>query len=161
MTINSIFLDTNFPAIANTSISSTRLLEENLRQNQEETSLYYLKKLDLFQELVNVFMESQNEDWDGYGGKPAESSALFYSNHFINQLSPDIPTPEFGVDTDGDIAIEWDLDPRRILSIRVSRDGTLNYAGLIGHKTFFGTETLSERIPKSISQGLERVFFAE
>ena len=111
----------------------------------------------LLEELISAVGEVQEEGWDGYEARPVDPSAFGYAIQFMSGLDSSLPLPEIGVDTDGDIAFEWDYGPRRVISIRIGRDGTIHYAGLIGHEPFHGTEFLHEEIPLAISSGIERV----
>src|SRR3989304_2258532 len=107
--------------------------------------------------LEDAFAHAQERGWDGYEAAPADPGAFVYALQFLAYLPISTPLPEIAVDTDGDIAVEWDFGARRIFSVRISRDGTLNYAGLVGHTNFHGTELLREGIPSTISAGIDRV----
>lgn len=120
-------------------------------------SLLGLLKSQALQEIGNAFVLASAENWDGYQAAAANPSAFSYALTFINQLPMNYPFPEVAIDTDGEIALEWDYEPRRIFSIRIGRDGSLNYAGLLGHSSFHGAETLRDNIPFSILEGINRV----
>jgi hypothetical protein len=107
--------------------------------------------------LQEAVSEAQVEGWDGYRGRSADLGAFVYAIQFLKLLPTTTRIPEIAVDSDGDIALEWDLAPRRVFSARVSRDGTIYYAGLVNYSTFHGSEQLGEAIPKAISAGIERV----
>ena len=107
--------------------------------------------------LEHAFVHAQEHGWDGYQAAPADPWAFIYALQFLAYLPTTAPLPEIAADTDGDIAVEWDFGPRRVFSVRIGRDGTLNYAGLVGHTSFHGTELLRESIPSSILAGIERV----
>ena len=107
--------------------------------------------------LTSAFEQSQQASWDGYHARPADFSAMVYAIDLIQRLPSSLPFPEVGVDTDGHIALEWDYDPRKILSLRVAGDGTIHYAGLDGLAVFHGTEILEDGIPEPISVAIERV----
>jgi len=94
---------------------------------------------------------------DGYQALAADVSVFSYALNFINQLPINYPLPEVAIDSDGEIAFEWDYEPRRIFSIRIGRDGWLNYAGLIGHSSFHGAEFMRDSIPPEILNGIDRV----
>jgi len=111
----------------------------------------------ILEALTSAFQESDVPGWDGYGARPAQFSAMLYAIDFIQRLPPSFPIPDVGVDKDGDIALEWDYEPRRLLSIRVASDGTMHYAGLSGLAIFNGTEVLSEGIPEPVSVAIGRV----
>lgn len=107
--------------------------------------------------LMSAFGYSQTTDWDGYDALPADIGSLIYALHFMQQLPPSLPIPEVGIDPDGLIALDWDYEPRRILSVRVANDGTIHYAGLDGSAIFHGTEILREGIPEVVSTAISRV----
>lgn len=115
------------------------------------------RKRETLEALQAAFSQAQENGWDGYQSSPADINALIYALHFLNQLPSIVSSPEIAIDVDGDVAVEWDFGPRRILSVRVGRDGTLQYSGLVGHATFHGVESLRESIPGNISAGIERV----
>lgn len=107
--------------------------------------------------LQSALSGAQEDGWDGYQAKPADPDAFIYAVQLLDELPTAVPLPDVAVDSDGDIALEWDRGPRKLLSLRVSRDGTIYYAGLLGYATFHGSEQLREGIPSAISKGIERV----
>lgn len=107
--------------------------------------------------LKEAFSQAREQGWDGYEAKPADPSAFAYAVRFLNILPTDTPFPEIAIDSDGDFAFEWDRGPRRVFSVRVTRDGTIYYAGLEGASTFHGSEPFSEGIPSAVSAGVRRV----
>ena len=117
-------------------------------------------KLAAVRALRDAVIEAQDYGWDGYTAAPADPGAICYALQFLSALSHEIPLPDIAVDPDGDIALDWDLGERRIFSVRIGRDGTLNYAGLVGHSSFHGMEILREGIPKAVSAGIDRVLSA-
>lgn len=100
--------------------------------------------------LREAFRSGSADNWDGEGASSVEFTAYEYAHRLIELLPVDLPVPEIYPEPDGDLAIEWDLGKRRVLSIAVGRDGTLNYAGLFGRKKLHGVEFLGDRIPPSI-----------
>ncbi len=107
--------------------------------------------------LQSALSDTQEGGWDGYRAKPAHPDAFVYAVQFLDYLSETMPLPDIAVDSDGDIALEWDRGPRRLFSLRVSRDGTIYYAGLVDYATFHGSEQLREGVPSAISEGIGRV----
>lgn len=98
-------------------------------------------------------------NWDAEGGVAVEHGTREYARMFARALAADMPKPDdVAVDKDGDISFEWNQGPRRILSISVSRDGTLNYAGLFGPNEADGTEILlSQSLPVAAALAIRRV----
>ncbi len=92
---------------------------------------------------------------DGSGS--INRAAAAYALRFLFMLPMQMPQPEIAVDADGDIALEWDYGPRRITSVRVAGDGTINFASLLGHSTLHGSEVVYEGIPSGLKAAIERV----
>ena len=111
----------------------------------------------ILNELEAAFFEASNADWDGYQAHGADPATLSYALNFVSLLPSYFPLPEIAIDKDGEIAFDWDFEPRRIMSLRIGRDGTLNYAGLIGHSSFHGSEILRDNIPLAIYNGIKRI----
>ena len=121
------------------------------------SSLFELLKAQYIQHISRALALASRDDWDGYQAVAADVSAFSYALNFINQLPLNYPLPEVAIDSDGEIAFEWDYEPRRIFSIRIGRDGWLNYAGLIGYSSFHGAEFMRDSIPPEILNGIDRV----
>jgi len=120
-------------------------------------SLLEFLKTQVVQQIGNALTVASSDDWDGYRALAADPSAFSYAYSFISQLPINYPIPEIAIDSDGEIALEWDYDPRRIFSVRIGRDGSLNYAGLLGHSSFHGAEIMRDNIPFGILDGIDRV----
>lgn len=86
-----------------------------------------------------------------------EPSTLEYAEHFALMLPTNVSHPEVLVDDDGEFRFEWDFGPRRVFSVAVGRDGTLNVAGLFGYESSHGEYTLGEALPPEILSALSRV----
>ena len=107
--------------------------------------------------LDTAFARATSPNWDGMGAAAADPSAYFYAAQFLSALPTTDPVPDITAEPDGEIALEWDFGPRRILSISIGRDGTLTYASLVGHAKTHGVEHFREGIPYTVAMALERV----
>lgn len=161
----------NVPALALESTSSAApwtdrgLSEEaqTVRQLLDEASGFYgslllgePRRLAL-EELDAVYAAASEDNWDGIGSAAVEENTYVYARQFLASLPSTAPMPEVLVDRDGEFSFDWDYGPRRVFSVSVGRDGTLNYAGLFGHSIVHGVEHLSEGLPRAISDNLQRV----
>jgi hypothetical protein len=109
------------------------------------------------QALETVVAAAQVDNWDTAGAKCVEPSTYLYASQFLRLLPVTTPPPDIAADTDGEILFEWDLGPRKILTVSVSRDGTLSFASLFGHSKNYGTEPLREGLPLVVSSSLARL----
>lgn len=87
-------------------------------------------------------------------GPLANAGAANYAVAFLDQLPSDAPVPAMVIEDDGDIAFDWDVSARNTFSVSVSRDGTLRYGGLFGHRTRYGKDQLTSAIPQVILSGI-------
>lgn len=86
-----------------------------------------------------------------------DASAHEYARHLMQLLPVAFPAPEIYLEPDGDAAIEWDLGKRRILSVSISRNGTVTYAGLFGNTRIHGVERLDDAVPRALREALARL----
>src|SRR5262245_29137218 len=63
--------------------------------------------------LFAAIAEASTDNWDQYDARPVNHHAVILSFMFLEQLSPGIPLPEFAVDPDGDMALDWSPDANR------------------------------------------------
>jgi hypothetical protein len=98
------------------------------------------------------------EDWDGYGGLPANPLAVEAAADFIRALPQDMMQPEVAVDPDGQISLEWFGAKDRIFSISFSDRGRVAYAGIDGTDRWRGAEMFDgNTIHPFLLMGIQRV----
>lgn len=112
--------------------------------------------VDLFQ----VFLECSEQDWDGYGAKEVEPAALLLAIGFLDKLPRYIATPEIAADPDGEISFEWFRADDTILTLSISSEGKLSFAGIFGKDKPHGIENydMGQDIPSDILWYLSRYF---
>lgn len=111
----------------------------------------------MFGELTEVWEEFKTPNWDGYGALPVERAALRNARSFIEALPLGSPLPSVGAEPDGHVTLEWYRDPRWTLSVSVSPDGMLYFAGLFGTEDVRGSAWFSGEVPESVSLLIRRV----
>jgi hypothetical protein len=108
--------------------------------------------------IAEMSREASHPDWDGEGSAPVEGTTVDYARLFVSALPIAALKAEVAIDRDGDIAFEWNFGPRRLLSISISRDGVLHYAGLFGPGHADGVEVfLGTSLPAGVSDVLRRL----
>lgn len=113
---------------------------------------------DAFWDALNAaYLHSQVSEWIEAGNLPAQPSTYGYAKQFVASLPSSVKMPDVAVDLDGEILLEWDHGPRRVMSISVSRDGTLAYAALLGFTRLHGTTHFRETLPLAVNEALEKV----
>jgi hypothetical protein len=108
--------------------------------------------------LSEAAAEACVEDWDGYGGLPANPMAVDNAAAFIRSLPLDMMQPEVAVDPDGQISLEWFGAKDRIFSISFSDRGRVAYAGIDGTDRWRGAEMFDgNSIHPFLLMGIRRV----
>ena len=105
--------------------------------------------------------EASAPDWDGYGGLPVTSPTIAQAFAFVALLPSALPAPDVSAHPDGELAFEWDLGPRRLLTVSVNDAGRLSYAALMGHTRLYGSEHLLDALPEPITLALRKLFAAQ
>lgn len=99
--------------------------------------------------------------WDGYDAAPISVATCDRVQAFIDALPCWMPTPEIVPETDGEIAVEWDLSPNRIFSVSIGEQGPLHFAGLFGpNKERHGVEPFEDSVPEDIFSYISQLLHA-
>ncbi|MBS0263333.1 MAG: hypothetical protein JSS02_15430 [Planctomycetes bacterium] len=90
-------------------------------------------------ELRKVWDECRVANWDGYDALPVSQGTYEAAYRLIDSLPLGFPSPAIGAEPDGDVTLEWRKSRTRTLSVSVSANGYLHYAGLFGLGQRYGT----------------------
>ncbi|MCX6968354.1 MAG: hypothetical protein NTZ46_11380 [Verrucomicrobia bacterium] len=90
-------------------------------------------------DLTDVAKECCHPNWDGYGAPAISPDTFRQAASFIESIPSDIPQPEIGASSDGDVTFEWAQSPYRVVSVGISSSGGLHFASLNGQKRCFGS----------------------
>ena len=109
--------------------------------------------------LLQVYNECQNPNWDGYGAESVTSITLEYAKQFLNILPEDVLIADLSVcaDPDGDISFDWYWGPFGTISISISAEGKLCYAALYGDEKIHGVEIFNGVLPKKIKDLIHEI----
>ena len=102
--------------------------------------------------------EASRRDWDGHGGYPVSDATLEQALAFLDLLPTGLPQPDIAPHPDGEIAFEWWVAPRRLVTVSVSESGRLSYAALFGSARQYGTELLLDPLPVPVAAALRRLY---
>lgn len=108
-------------------------------------------------ELLDVYTECSEPDWDGADALPVSTESLEAAGCFLLSLPHGFPMPEVSADAQGEIHLEWFASPRRLLTISFGSNA-LHYAGRFGAGTVRGREALGLPVPESLIVNIRRVF---
>lgn len=85
-------------------------------------------KRHLLEELKEAFDEASEENWDGYGAKPANPKAYHYAQKFLDYLDAESLPDEVCALPSGEMAFDW-IESHGGLTLSVDSDGQLAFAG--------------------------------
>jgi hypothetical protein len=111
----------------------------------------------MFEELLQIFKECRERNWDGYGAQPVSDETYHLASKFLRALPPGTPAPSLGAEPDGHITLEWYRSPRQTLSVSISPDGELYYAALLGTERICGMEAFRARMPQVLRDLITRI----
>ena len=79
------------------------------------------------EELVAVYAECAQPNWDGHGAEPVHYLTYENTRTFIENLPSSAGVPEVGADPDGELVLEWRRGGDRLLSISIALNGRLTF----------------------------------
>ena len=100
--------------------------------------------------LIEVYNESQIPNWDGYGAQSVSFESFCRAEHFLKLLPSDLPLPNVSAHPDGEVAFEWRVPNRKILTISVGNHNFVTFAGVFGNTERYGVENFIDEIPQEI-----------
>lgn len=102
--------------------------------------------------------EASRPNWDGYGAQPVSGATIAQALAFLDLLPSTLPRPEISPHPDGELAFEWSLGSRRVLTVCVNEWGRLSYALLFGYARLHGMEVLLDALPEAVTLALRRLY---
>ena len=134
---------------------------KELEQRFKEVVFHFRRRVErerAFSELARAIDTGGEEDWDRYGGIPVDRQVAQLACRFLNALPSAVPTPEVGLDPDGEISFDWIVSRDRQLTVSLSPDGLLSYAGIFGATSIaHGTEGFDDTVPQAIVEAIRRL----
>ncbi len=108
--------------------------------------------------LSDLARECLQPGWDGYDAPALKPETFRVAHRFIRSMPPEIPPPEIGASSAGDITFEWAQSPFRLVSVGVSANGELHFASLNGNRRCFGSMpfdgTFDEQLFRLVEEAL-------
>ena len=142
-------------AISDEALTISRLVHD--ASDFEGSLKIGVARLSAGRALAQVVATASSPGWDDADALPVDPNTFTYATEFLRILPNETPIPEVSAHCDGEILFQWDFGPRRVLTVSVARDGTLNFAALYGHTKTYGTEHLREVLPTPIQDSLIRI----
>jgi hypothetical protein len=100
--------------------------------------------------LIELFGETSFSNWDGYGAEAVSFETYCKAESFLRLLPSGLKIPDLSAHPDGEIAFEWRVPPRKIVTISVGPRSLITYAGIFGGTERHGVEDFIDEIPPEI-----------
>ena len=113
--------------------------------------------LELKRRIEKIALECAKSGWDGYEANAVTGTAVADAYAFAEKIDTSLLIPEVGSEPDGVLTFEWYRSARQTLSVSVHGSGVLHYAALLGAAKAHGTEPFVAKVPKVISDLIDRV----
>lgn len=109
--------------------------------------------------LDQLYMECEQENWDGEGAKAISPNVLEEAQMLLLVLPSTIPVPEFVPERSGRIAFEWYRSPDRVYLLSTGGNRELEFAGLLGRgNEIHGKCNFAGALPGMIADHLKAFF---
>lgn len=133
--------------------NATRVVER-----AEQSVALFGSKCRALTELASVASECSVENWDGYGALPVDRSTLELAAELIRSLPDRLPTPEFAIEPDGSVSMDWLPTPHRTFTLSVGKTARIPYAWVDGTDHGHGVVRFSDgRIPARLIGEIQRI----
>jgi len=154
--MSAITSQTFWPTTSRGTSETADFISEKIQKTHEQIENSYSFGQP-FNELIQIFQDCHNSNWDGYKALPVLPNTLSLAQEVLRALPLGTPAPSFGAEPDGHITMEWYHSPYRTLSVSISPEKKLHFAALIGTNTYYGTESFYGDVSKNIKDLIHRV----
>jgi hypothetical protein len=114
-------------------------------------------------ETANAWHGRQREDTRleilraiGAEGAEIREDVLWDAFRLMSALPDDISAPDVVIEEDGEIAFDWQLDPRHVLSVSIGAQGVIGYSALLGTESKYGVEHFEGKVPEVVRSLLSK-----
>lgn len=129
--------------------------------SERSVALFGVKRRAI-EELEQLASDCSEPGWDGHDAEAVSEIAKSTAEHFIRVLPEDIPLPEFSVEPDGAISLDWIRRRGCVFSLSVGRTDRLAFAWLDGTDRGHGVARFTgEQIPGRILEGIRALFLSD
>ncbi len=128
--------------------------EVRTRLNEPQT----FSKQSAYDVLWDAWQPCREANWDGEKADAIERETFGIAYRLIEALPTGFPLPTISSEPDGHLSFEWYKNPRRLLSVSVSPNGTLYWAALAGSEDSRGSCQFFDEFPPTLLQWIGRVY---
>jgi hypothetical protein len=103
-----------------------------LVESTEKSLALFGNKAVALSQLYKLESECAEAGWDGHDGQPIQDLAVLWAAEFIRALPDGIPLPEFTVDPDGAVSLDWVQSRTRLFTLSIGSNSRVALAWVDG-----------------------------
>lgn len=123
----------------------------------ESSQALFGAKATAMSALDRLYAECKTDDWDGDGSLAVSETAIARAKEFLRFLPDTLPLPEFAVEPDGSVSLDWMESRLRVFSVSINSGQRIAYAWIDGSSKGHGVETFNTDIPQRILDGIASI----
>jgi hypothetical protein len=120
-----------------------------LQTRRLRCSATFGQKNQLREELVEVFRECRESNWDGYGSLAVSPDTFRQAFCLSAEFPPNMPAPTLSALPDGAVSMEWYHSESRQIVLSIV-NGKIHYAAKLGEDRLWGRFASIDRWPKAL-----------
>lgn len=159
--MSAVAIHTRYPFFTRTINTGYSKESQDLEREVATFFQQFRKRADrerAFDELAQALQQGGVGNWDHYGAIKVTQASAQVACRFLNALPSTVPSPNVGLDPDGEVTFDWLVEKGRIFSVSIGEGGRLSYAGMFGlGKTAHGSEPFDDAIPDAVIDGIRRL----
>lgn len=143
---------------AGTSSDATGVVQR-IRELLESLACARSLQGEVFQELIDTFLDCRNDDWDGYEAKGIPDKSYTQAVCFLKKIIHIFPAPVISASPRGALTFEWIVSDQRRFIVSLNGGEQIAFAGIFGSETVQGVGTFVSDIPAEITNQLARLHY--
>ena len=143
--------------VSHEAVELSRAVSEVV-ESAERSKALFGPKADAISDLHQLAIDHAEADWDGYDAEPISSEAVSRAMDFVRSFPESLPLPEFSVEPDGSVALDWTSTKTRRFSVSIASSSRLAFAWLDGADTGHGVANFNgSEFPPRIAFGISTI----
>jgi hypothetical protein len=150
---------TPYPVGLSESSRALYVVERSIADSRIQTNLHLGRWARIYDAIIELKTLASVEGWDGEGSLPVSSDAISVTEQLLENLPSQLPLPEFGADSEGEVALDWFGPQKQSLSLSIDKNGRILFAGRVGAQPVRGKiPQYTGGFPSEVRAHLEGIF---
>lgn len=116
-----------------------------------------MMRSQVLNELLEVYHDCRQCNWDGYGAFPVSEKTYQAARRFVELIPLGTLTPSVGVEPGGYLTLEWHIGPKCTLSASVNDNGDIWFAGICAGESYYGNTTIASGLSDTLVEWIDKI----